>query len=65
MEVANELIGQYGYFAVFILLSLGIVGLPIPDEALMGPRWRNRWRPGAQLPDPPSGRWRRAWCSLP
>ncbi len=35
MEVANELIGQYGYFAVFILLSLGIVGLPIPDEALM------------------------------
>lgn len=35
MEVANELIGQYGYFAVFLLLSLGIVGLPIPDEALM------------------------------
>jgi membrane protein DedA with SNARE-associated domain len=28
-------IAQYGYFAVFILLVLGIVGLPVPDETLL------------------------------
>lgn len=26
---------HYGYLAMFLLLALGIVGLPIPDEALM------------------------------
>lgn len=35
MEIANQLISEYGYFAIFILLTLGIFGLPIPDEALM------------------------------
>lgn len=28
-------ITQYGYVALFLLLMLGIVGLPIPDETLM------------------------------
>lgn len=28
-------IAQYGYFAIFTLLLLGIVGLPIPDEWLL------------------------------
>lgn len=27
-----EFIGHYGYFAIFILFALGIVGLPVPDE---------------------------------
>jgi len=30
-----DLIGQYGYVALFALLALGIVGLPVPDETLM------------------------------
>lgn len=28
-------ITQYSYFAIFIALGLGIVGLPVPDETLM------------------------------
>jgi membrane protein DedA with SNARE-associated domain len=28
-------ISQYGYFAIFFLLMLGIVGLPVPDETLL------------------------------
>ena len=28
-------ISQYGYVAVFLLLALGIVGLPVPDETLL------------------------------
>lgn len=28
-------IAQYGYFAIFVLLMLGIVGLPVPDETLL------------------------------
>jgi membrane protein DedA with SNARE-associated domain len=28
-------ITHYGYFAIFILLMLGIVGLPVPDETLL------------------------------
>src|SRR5262245_48010470 len=28
-------ITQYGYFAIYSLLVLGIVGLPVPDETLM------------------------------
>lgn len=35
MHVAQEMIAQYGYAALYILLALGIVGLPIPDELLM------------------------------
>ena len=34
----NELmwiVTHYGYYALFFLLALGIVGLPIPDETLM------------------------------
>ncbi|WNS45330.1 DedA family protein [Paenibacillus sp. MMS20-IR301] len=30
-----ELISQYGYIAIFALLALGIIGLPVPDELLM------------------------------
>src|ERR1039458_7540610 len=28
-------ITQYGYLAIFSLLMLGIVGLPVPDETLL------------------------------
>jgi membrane protein DedA with SNARE-associated domain len=35
MENAFEWIVRYGYVAIFALLMLGIVGLPVPDEALL------------------------------
>lgn len=35
MATWYELIGQYGHMAVFLLLTLGIVGLPLPDEILL------------------------------
>lgn len=35
MTFAIEMISQYGYYAVFGLLALGIIGLPVPDELLM------------------------------
>lgn len=37
MFVENVLnwISQYGYGAIFVLLALGIVGLPVPDETLL------------------------------
>lgn len=35
MEAVFDWITQYGYIALFLLLMLGIVGLPIPDETLM------------------------------
>lgn len=35
MESPFEWIAQYGYVALFLLLLLGIVGLPIPDETLL------------------------------
>ncbi|MCH5584393.1 DedA family protein [Shimazuella sp. AN120528] len=31
----SELITRYGYIGIFAALSLGIVGLPIPDETLL------------------------------
>ena len=35
LETVILWITQYGYIALFFLLMLGIVGLPIPDETLM------------------------------
>jgi membrane protein DedA with SNARE-associated domain len=35
MDVAKELISQYGYFAIYGLLALGIIGIPVPDEVMM------------------------------
>jgi membrane protein DedA with SNARE-associated domain len=35
MEHIAHLVSQYGYFGIFSLLMLGIVGLPVPDEWLM------------------------------
>jgi membrane protein DedA with SNARE-associated domain len=35
MEFILDWISQYGYVAIFGLLMLGIVGLPIPDETLL------------------------------
>jgi membrane protein DedA with SNARE-associated domain len=35
MEPIFHWIAQYGYVAIFALLMLGIVGLPIPDETLL------------------------------
>jgi membrane protein DedA with SNARE-associated domain len=31
----HEIIAQYGYPGLFVLLMLGIVGLPLPDETLL------------------------------
>ncbi|MBG9770269.1 DedA family protein [Bacillus spizizenii] len=35
MEQIEEFITSYGYIAIFLMLVLGIVGLPIPDEVMM------------------------------
>src|SRR5260370_26821635 len=35
METVYHLIAQYGHVAIFCLLVLGIVGLPVPDETLL------------------------------
>ncbi|KJD46420.1 DedA family protein [Paenibacillus terrae] len=35
MEWAMSMITQYGYIAIFALLALGIIGLPVPDEIIM------------------------------
>lgn len=35
MEFVLHLISRYGLFALFFLLMLGIVGLPVPDETLL------------------------------
>jgi len=31
----QDIIIQYGYVAIFFCLTLGIIGLPVPDEILM------------------------------
>ena len=35
IEAIGNLIAHYGYAAIFVLLVLGIVGLPVPDETLL------------------------------
>lgn len=35
LETVKELIMHYGYWALYGLLAVGIVGLPVPDEILM------------------------------
>ncbi len=35
METGIDWIAQYGYGMLFVLLVLGIVGLPVPDETLL------------------------------
>lgn len=35
LESAQDLITRYGYFGLFGLLILGIVGVPVPDETLV------------------------------
>src|SRR5438093_1236309 len=35
MDAVTVWITQYGYGAIFVLLMLGIVGLPVPDETLL------------------------------
>ncbi|MCX5661911.1 MAG: DedA family protein [Planctomycetota bacterium] len=35
MHYAMEWITSYGYSAIFVLLALGIMGLPVPDEVLL------------------------------
>jgi membrane protein DedA with SNARE-associated domain len=35
MEIIANWVAHYGYAAIFSLLVLGIVGLPVPDESLM------------------------------
>ena len=35
MEMILQWVSHYGYAAIFLLLVLGIVGLPVPDETLL------------------------------
>jgi membrane protein DedA with SNARE-associated domain len=35
MDAGFDYITRYGYAGIFLLLMLGIVGLPVPDEALL------------------------------
>jgi membrane protein DedA with SNARE-associated domain len=35
MEAVFQWVSTYGYGAIFLLLMLGIVGLPVPDETLL------------------------------
>lgn len=35
MDLLLPFIDQYGYISLFVLLCLGIVGVPVPDEILM------------------------------
>lgn len=35
MDIILQWVAQYGYAGLFVLLLLGIVGLPIPDEILL------------------------------
>lgn len=35
MELISQLIGSYGYVAVFILQALGLFSAPIPDELIV------------------------------
>ncbi|SET24681.1 DedA family protein [Paenibacillus sp. NFR01] len=35
METALQFLSDYGYLAIYGFLTLGIVGLPVPDELLM------------------------------
>ena len=35
MDTGFDWVARYGYGAIFVLLMLGIVGLPIPDETLL------------------------------
>jgi membrane protein DedA with SNARE-associated domain len=35
MELISSWIAHYGYFGLFSLLMLGIIGLPVPDETLL------------------------------
>lgn len=35
IESIEVCVAQYGYVAIFVLLMLGIVGLPVPDETLL------------------------------
>ncbi|WP_191126330.1 DedA family protein [Cerasibacillus terrae] len=35
MGVWHEAVSQYGYIAIFTLLTMGLLGLPVPDEVLV------------------------------
>ncbi|MEO7144016.1 MAG: hypothetical protein ABI165_11020, partial [Bryobacteraceae bacterium] len=35
MDQVFDLVATYGYAALYVLLMLGIVGLPIPDETIL------------------------------
>lgn len=35
MELVPQVIADYGYLAIFLMLVLGITGVPISDEVMM------------------------------
>src|SRR5580658_901586 len=59
-----EWISQYGYFAVFFLLMLGIVGLPVPDETLLAFSGYLAFKGNLSLPLAFAAAWAGSTCGI-
>src|SRR5574341_1666084 len=46
----NELIGHWGYSAIFLAVVLGNVGMPVPEEAILALAGYLVWRGKLRLP---------------
>jgi membrane protein DedA with SNARE-associated domain len=57
-------ISQYGYFAVFFLLMLGIVGLPVPDETLLAFSGYLAFKGNLSLPLAFAAAWAGSTCGI-
>src|SRR5580658_2083928 len=57
-------ISQYGYFAVFVLLMLGIVGLPVPDETLLAFSGYLAFKGNLSLPLAFAAAWAGSTCGI-
>lgn len=57
-------ISQYGYFAVFFLLMLGIVGLPVPDETLLAFSGYLAFKGNLSLPLALAAAWAGSTCGI-
>ncbi len=50
MPDLGELIGHWGYFAIFLFVVLGNVGLPVPEETILALSGYLVWRGKLRLP---------------
>src|SRR5580700_7278833 len=57
-------ISQYGYFAIFLLLTLGIVGLPVPDETLLAFSGYLAFKGNLSLPLAFAAAWAGSTCGI-